>query len=180
MATSDNNNNNNSMERLQTFKDAHLALAPKNDFAGGLWDNVKITSASNDTNTAVFTALVPSEYGNHRQSAHGGAIATLFDSLTGCTLALISEPGYWVSRGGITLVSEPGYWDGREVTRNLQINYFRPVPVSEKIRIECEIVNAGKRLATVRGLMMRDSDGTLLASCLHDKFNPVAGGGSKL
>ncbi|EGP92028.1 uncharacterized protein MYCGRDRAFT_18903, partial [Zymoseptoria tritici IPO323] len=114
---------------------------------------------------AVFTALVPPEYGNHRQSAHGGAIATLFDSLTGCTLALISEPGYW---------------DGREVTRNLQINYFRPVPVSEKIRIECEIVNAGKRLATVRGLMKRDSDGTLLASCLHDKFNPVAGGGSKL
>jgi hypothetical protein len=70
--------------------------------------------------------------------------------------------------------------DGREVTRNLHINYFRPIPVSEKILVECEIVNAGQRLATVRGLMKKESDGALLASCLHDKFNPVAGGGSKL
>jgi hypothetical protein len=85
------------MERIQTFKDAHLALAPKNDFGSGLWENVVIKSASTKTQTAVFTALVPPDYGNHRQSAHGGAIATLFDSLTGCTLALISQPGYWVS-----------------------------------------------------------------------------------
>lgn len=63
------------------------------------------------------------------------------------------------------------------MTRNLQMNYFRPVPVGENVVIETEILSAGKRLATVRGLMRRESDGVLLASCAHDKFYP---GGEKL
>lgn len=67
--------------------------------------------------------------------------------------------------------------DGKEVTRNLQITYYRPVPVAESVIIETEIVSVGKRLATVRGLMKKESDGVLLASCTHEKYYP---GGERL
>lgn len=63
------------------------------------------------------------------------------------------------------------------MTRNLQLSYFRPVPVGEKVVIETEILSVGKRLATVRGVLKKESDGSLLATCVHDKFYP---GGEKL
>lgn len=67
------------------------------------------------------------------------------------------------------------------VSRNLSLTYLKPVPVGEKVLVECEIVSAGKKLCHLKGRMKRASDGVVLATCEHDKvsFDPPSKG-SKL
>ncbi|CZT16756.1 uncharacterized protein RCC_02591 [Ramularia collo-cygni] len=85
--------------RIESFKNAHLAMAPEYSFAAALWPPVHITSASRSTTSATFSTRFNPIFGNHSRTAvHGGAIATLFDSLTGCTLALVAEKGFWVRK----------------------------------------------------------------------------------
>lgn len=50
------------------------------------------------------------------------------------------------------------------------------MPLGEKVMIECEVVHAGKRLATLVGTM-RGEGGKVLATCEHGKVSidpPVA------
>ena len=72
----------------------------------------------------------------------------------------------------ISVSRRKGFWDGREVTRKLEITYYRPIPMEEELMIECNIVDAGRSVATITGIMRRASDGALLASCQHDKIYP--------
>jgi acyl-coenzyme A thioesterase PaaI-like protein len=62
------------------------------------------------------------------------------------------------------------------VSRTLNTTYLRPAPLGTEVRIECEIVQLGQRLCTLRGTMRRASDGAVLATCEHGKVNtdPVA------
>lgn len=69
----------------------------------------------------------------------------------------------------ISLADRDGRWNGSEVSRSLSMTYYRPIPLGEQVNIKCEVVDIGKRLATVRGIMNRASDGTLLATCQHEK-----------
>jgi acyl-coenzyme A thioesterase 13 len=97
---------------------------------------------------------------NFLGNLHGGCTSTLFDVCTTFPLQLISRPGFWQYGG---------------VSRTLNVTYLRPVPVGTIVDVECEIIHAGQRLSSLRGVMrIAMSDGTkgpVLATCEHAKFN---------
>lgn len=73
------------------------------------------------------------------------------------------------------MISRPGFWQYSGVSRTLNVTYLRPIPVGTTVDIECEIVHAGQRLSSLRGVMRTaTSDGTkgpVLAICEHGKVN---------
>lgn len=104
----------------------------------------------------VFSYTVIQENQNGTGNMHGGCTATLFDFCTSMPVCLINSPDFWWYLG---------------VSRTLSVTYLKPIPVGEKILIECEIMSIGKTLSTIRGVMRRQSDGVALATCEHGKFN---------
>ncbi|KAK4507754.1 hypothetical protein PRZ48_001489 [Zasmidium cellare] len=136
----------------------YLQSTPEQNFDRSIWNNLKILSSSVDkegkTANVLFSIVIPENCGNHIGIAAGGAVATLFDGATG---------------SAIRLVAKDGLWNGNEVTRSLSMTYYRPIALGEEVNIKCEVVDVGKRLATVRGVMTRASDGSLLATCQHEK-----------
>lgn len=90
---------------------------------------------------------------NKGGNLHGGAAATLLDSLTSTSLLTIAKPGFL---------------DAGHVSRNLNTTYLRPVPVGSKCTVECEVVAAGKNTAMVRGVI-KNADGKVAVFCVHDK-----------
>lgn len=114
------------------------------------------TNPSGPHPSCTFTFTVQPDNCNRMKNLHGGCAATLFDYCTTLPLALINKPGFWQSMG---------------VSRTLNVTYMRPVSVGEQVTIQCEVVQVGKKLATLRGVMRRKSDGLLLAACEHGKVN---------
>lgn len=57
------------------------------------------------------------------------------------------------------------------VSRTLNVTYMRPAKSGEEVLIECEIIQVGKNLATLRGVMRRKSDGQILSVCEHGKVS---------
>lgn len=77
-------------------------------------------------------------------------------------------------------IAKPGFWAFAGVTRTLSVTYLRPVPEGEKVLIESEVVHAGKRLCTIKGVMKRESDGAVLTICEHGKASIDPEVGAKL
>ncbi|GAP88664.2 putative thioesterase superfamily protein [Rosellinia necatrix] len=73
------------------------------------------------------------------------------------------------------MISRPGFWQYGGVSRTLNVTYLRPVPVGTTVDVECEVVHAGQRLSTLRGVMRTATDdgtnGPVLAICEHGKVN---------
>ncbi|PBP19616.1 thioesterase superfamily protein [Diplocarpon rosae] len=111
----------------------------------------------------VFVYTVPPAHGNPLGNLHGGCTATIFDVCTTAALAPVARPGFWVGAG---------------VSRTLHVTYLRPIPVGERVLVECEVVHAGRRLCTLKGTMRRETDGKVLAICEHGKVSsdPAAAG----
>lgn len=111
-------------------------------------------SSYNPWCTFAFTVLP--HHCNRLGNLHGGCTATLFDWCTSVSLALVSAPGFWTFLG---------------VTRTLNVTYLRPAPAGTEVEIRCEVVQAGKRLATLRGVITRKDNGAVVAVCEHGKVN---------
>jgi uncharacterized protein (TIGR00369 family) len=95
---------------------------------------------------------------NKGGNLHGGAAATLLDTLTSTALLCISKPGFL---------------DAGHVSRNLNTTYLRPLPAGTKCIVECSVVAAGKNTAMVKG-ELKTLDGKIGVLCVHDKavFKP--------
>ncbi|KAL2012605.1 hypothetical protein VTN00DRAFT_130 [Thermoascus crustaceus] len=99
---------------------------------------------------------VTSDLCNRMGNLHGGCAATLIDNLSTTILVGISRPGHF-SLGG--------------VSRNLKVTYLRPVPQDIAIRIICEMVHAGKRLALLRAEIRRADNNDICVVGEHEKAN---------
>lgn len=118
--------------------------------------HVQSASASMPHPSVTFTYTVQPNHCNRLGNLHGGAAATLFDFCTTMALALVNRPGFWQYLG---------------VTRTLNVTYFRPVPDGAEVLIECQLLQVGKRLSSLRGIMKRKSDDQILSICEHGKVN---------
>ncbi|KAH6895856.1 HotDog domain-containing protein [Thelonectria olida] len=114
------------------------------------------TDATGPHPSCTFSYTVQPGNCNRLDNLHGGCAATLFDYCTTLPLALVNRPGFWQFMG---------------VSRTLNVTYMRPVPAGVEVIIETEIVQVGKKLATLRGTMRRKSDKALVAVCEHGKVN---------
>ncbi|KAH8659156.1 HotDog domain-containing protein [Tricladium varicosporioides] len=140
---------------------------PKDDYQGWgaslIHQDLTLLSADTNPGRTTFRYVVQPSHCNRLGNLHGGCAATLFDVCTTSALAPIAKEGYWAYAG---------------VTRTLNVTYIRPAPVGESVLIESEVVHAGKRLCTIKGVMRRESDGAILTTCEHGKvsIDPVVGG----
>ncbi|KAH6700659.1 HotDog domain-containing protein [Leptodontidium sp. MPI-SDFR-AT-0119] len=124
-----------------------------------------VSASSKPAGKTLFSFTIQPEHSNRAGHLHGGCCSTIFDFTTTCALAPIAKPGYWAFAG---------------VSRTLNVTYIRPIPVGETVLIESEVVHAGKRLATIKGVMKRKSDGAVMAICEHGKVSNDPQVGSEL
>ncbi|KXL44472.1 hypothetical protein M433DRAFT_144408 [Acidomyces richmondensis BFW] len=150
------------MEQLRTaFKSIFAAVLERTPqhFLKTWIETVELVSAQKLTETTARTVWrfkVQPEYFNPAGTLHGGAQAAFLDVCTSCTLLLISRPGFWMTNGS---------------TRTLNVTYIRPAMDGDVVRLECEIVHAGKRLALILGKLVRERDGAVISTCEHNKYN---------
>ncbi|KAF4126620.1 Thioesterase superfamily [Geosmithia morbida] len=142
------------MQMTKTDKGNHIM----GDWMSSIMPCVGLVSVDVDSPnpSATFSYTVHGDHCNRLRNLHGGAAATLFDYLTTMAIAAVSAPDYWRYMG---------------VSRTLNVTYLRPVPVGCEVLIKGEIVQIGRRLATLRGTMIRRSDGAVMATCEHGKVN---------
>jgi acyl-coenzyme A thioesterase 13 len=113
-----------------------------------------ISATATPTCSVTLEMDVLPKYGNRMDNMHGGAVAVVFDMCTTMCTGPIARKDFW--------------WFGG-VSRKLDVTYLRPVNVGSRIVIECELLQIGKRLATIRGVMRDKSDGKILAVAEHNK-----------
>nr|POE96481.1 putative esterase f42h10.6 [Quercus suber] len=121
-----------------------------------LSSDLSVTAADFTSQKVTFRFPVLKEYQNPLGTFHGGAQATIFDICTTWALAMIAKPGFWSTMG---------------ITRTLAVNCLRPGMVGDYVLLECEIVQAGKRMSLLRAEMRREKDGALISTCEHTKYN---------
>ena len=68
-------------------------------------------------------------------------------------------------------VSRPGFYGMGGVSRNLSLTYLRPVPLGTEVRIICDLVHAGRRLALIKSEIRRAEDDVLCVVSDHEKAN---------
>lgn len=88
---------------------------------------------------------------------HGGCAATIIDILSTAILLGVSKPGFF-SLNGV-------------VSRNLKVTYLRPVPANTEIRLVCQVIHTGRRLALLRAEILRADNGDLCVLGEHEKAN---------
>lgn len=119
-------------------------------------EHISVVSATKtgDRATAVFEMKATPEFSSRMGNMHGGAIALIYDMCTTMTAAPLAREDFW--------------WFGG-VSRSLSITFLRPVRQNMEILIECEILQQGSRLSTIRGQMRDKSTGSLLSVAEHNK-----------
>lgn len=148
-------------DKIRKYIAAYAAGMPPENIDGSFIRQSVLTEVTLESDTSnakvTWSIAVPPLCSNNRitKNTHGGAIATFFDNAT--SMAVFACKNAWEDSG---------------VTRNLNVTYFRPPVEGERITIESEVLQLTKRLATIRGVMKRESDGTVLAICQHDKYRP--------
>ena len=91
-----------------------------------------------------FTAMADQRHLNPMGGVHGGFAATILDSVTGCAVHTMLEPG--IPYGTI----------------DLQVKMLRPVPVGEELVAEGKMINLSRRLGVSEG-SLTNQNGKVLA-----------------
>jgi len=151
------------MRAVEAIFERYHKIAATSSYAGidlHLMTNLKLVSASSTPassplSTADFELVVDESFSNLNQVMHGGAAALIFDMCTTSALGPLARPGYWDFMGG--------------VTRSLSVGYLRAVPVGITVRIHSEVLQVGRTMAFIRGVM-QSLDGTIIyCTCEHHK-----------
>ena len=123
--------------------------------------------------SCVFELDVTPRWSNRMGNMHGGAIALVFDMCTTMCAAPLAREDFW--------------WFGG-VSRNLSVTYLQPTTMGMTVEIHCEVLQMGRRLATIRGEMrekplgghMGGGDGNVLCVCENNKESLEFEGGKGL
>ncbi|KAI3329501.1 HotDog domain-containing protein [Ustulina deusta] len=148
-------------EHLKRFVEAYRD-PQKHAWSTSIIQNLTVVShsATPPHPRATFRLTVQPMHDNGLGNLHGGCTSTIFDICTTFPLQMMSRPGFWQYGG---------------VSRTLNVTYLRPVPVGTTVDVECEVVHAGQRLSSLRGVMRTattdETKGPVLAICEHGKVN---------
>ncbi|KEY83200.1 thioesterase [Aspergillus fumigatus] len=119
--------------------------------------NLRFESATRGPPAQVsYLLTVAPKLCNFMGNLHGGCAATIIDILSTAILLGVSKPGFF-SVGG--------------VSRNLKVTYLRPVPANTEIRLGCQVIHTGRRLALLRAEILRADNGDLCVLGEHEKAN---------
>ncbi|SPN97680.1 uncharacterized protein DNG_01193 [Cephalotrichum gorgonifer] len=118
-----------------------------------------ISSSATPTPRASFHYTVQKSHCNTIGNLSGGAAATLLDYLTTLPICLVNSPS-WIYLG---------------ISRNLSLTFLQPAPLGETVRVDCEVLGIGKRMATIRAEIKREADGTVLVVAEHSVVSISAG-----
>lgn len=103
-----------------------------------------------------YRLVVSPAMANRFGNLHGGCAATLVDNLSTTILVAVSKPGIFQYGG---------------VSRTLNVTYLRPVLLGQEIRVICEAVQVGRRLALLRAEIRRADNDELCCVADHQKAN---------
>lgn len=159
--------NEEAKRRMQAAMSGYAKAMPLANFDRAQVEASTVVSASvdledNTTAKATFRVTIPPLYANNPVGGgemHGGAVATLLDNST-----------------SITLMASKRYW-GQGMSRSMNVTYLRTPKEGDRCLIEAEVVHIGRRVATIHGRLMRESDRVLLAVCSHEKMRVEDGKG---
>ena len=93
---------------------------------------------------------------NGMGNLHGGVAATIIDVLTTAAIGPLASKGKFEYAG---------------VSRTLSLGYLKPVVLGEEVEVVCECLNVGRRVAAIRCVMRRESDGEVLVTGEHHKVS---------
>lgn len=140
--------------RIREYLDCLITDPEYMGFERRILQCINLSSKNTSSQLVVYDLHVEDFMCNKNGVMHGGAISTIFDNLSSTALLAISRPGFWHHLG---------------VSRSLAVWFHRPLPTGMKLRMECSVVMAGKRMATVRAVL-KDCEGRICASCIHEKY----------
>jgi acyl-coenzyme A thioesterase 13 len=139
------------LDRVNALRDA---ISNDPDYTGFDTTALKgVELLSVDPGRTVWSLTIGPHHANKGRNLHGGCSATILDNLTSTALLTLAKPGFL---------------DGGHVSRTITMSYLRPVPIGMKVRIECEVVAAGKSTANLYGVI-KGPDGKICVTCVHDK-----------
>lgn len=128
----------------------------------------------------VWRFPVEYEYCNPADLLHGAAQCLAYDT----AMAYLPFP-----------LAKRGFWEEMGFTRNFSINFLRTAKLGEWVRMEMEvslgslrlpvkvltlslIVQIGKTMCLLQGVMKRERDGATISTCEQNKYN--SGGGNMM
>ncbi|KIW70793.1 hypothetical protein PV04_03033 [Phialophora macrospora] len=146
--------------RIQEFMDRYKREPVAEGFEESLMTkDLAIIGATGPPHvTAVFGMEMTPMYGSRMGNAQGAAISLIHDMCTTMAMAPLAREDFWHFGG---------------VSRVLSVTYLRPTKTGTRVVVECEVLQVGKRFATIRGTMKDKATGDLLSVCEHNKASII-------
>lgn len=145
-------------DRVRGILDVYINTAPQ-----GLWDTrlrhecIAFISASTSPPSVVYELSVEPYLCNAGEILHGGCASTILDFVTSSALFTMAKPGCFNRLG---------------LSRTFTLTYLRPIPKGTRVRVEAEVVSAGKTMVNVKGVI-KTLDGKVCTTCVHDMAIPT-------
>ncbi len=125
------------LDILQSIVDGKTPMPP-------MAQTIPMSIISVAPGSVFFTAIAGKQHLNPMSGVHGGFAATVLDSVTGCAVHSLLEPGI-------------GY-----ATVDLNVKMVRPVPRDREVTAIGKVIHISGRLAVSEG-RLQDGDGKILA-----------------
>ncbi len=107
--------------------------------------------------SVTFALTVQKPHCNNMHTLHGGCTATLFDICTTLALAFVARPECCGMLG---------------VSCTLNMTYMAAARTGDQALVTCQIVEAGRNLATLKGVMTEAEMGRLLQLVSMESTTP--------
>lgn len=141
-------------ERIHAYFQSLTNPAEYDGFETNPLRQVSYNSHTETPPRIVYIMTVPTSLCNKDGNLHGGAASTVLDNLSSTALFTVAKLGYWDNMG---------------VSRSLNVMFYRPVPAGSRVRVICEVIATGTRMASMRAEMRMEDTGKLCVTCVHDK-----------